>query len=520
MKLKGLFITAAPWRGVLEGWLLGAVLLIPLFPVLLDSTHFARSLYLVLLPLICAFVTALRVRFFSQRSWLTVIKECGMALLLALGITGIVLGLFAGSGQWDAIRYSYAGTTATRVFLLLSGFEYLGMRWLLWGGRQWNQLRRRHYVWGLTHVILSVVGGLGLIVLIGFTLYLTQLFHNDIWAIPAESFFAQTVFWISLILTLAFLLLVLGVIIFLPGTLFFSFLAARRVTARLESLAMGTQALRAGNLSTRLDVKGEDEVAQLQANFNAMAADLEASVLDLQVEKAKVEQLLQARRDLVAGISHELRNPTAIILGYSDSLRRNWQERSPEEVSRDLDTIQYEASRLKSLLNDLLTTSQAEAGHLRVELQSVEVVALARRVVETFRELAWSSKKVQVMFSGSVEEIQAWADPLRLEQVLVNLVQNAVRHTSPGGVVAVEIQPGKVWVSIEVEDTGEGISPEALPYIWEKYYQAGTQPATYQRAGLGLSLVKELTEAMGGTVSVESQPGEGSVFRLRLPVPE
>ena len=99
--------------------------------------------------------------------------------------------------------------------------------------------------------------------------------------------------------------------------------------------------------------------------------------------------LLDARREMVAGVSHELRNPVATILGYSDSLRRTWQGRDPQEVTRDLETIQYEAARLQTILNDLLAASQAETGRLSLSLQAVDVSALAQRVVDTFAGLAW-----------------------------------------------------------------------------------------------------------------------------------
>jgi signal transduction histidine kinase len=241
-------------------------------------------------------------------------------------------------------------------------------------------------------------------------------------------------------------------------------------------------------------------------------------MLALEDEKDKVWQLLEARRELVDGISHELRNPAAIIQGYSSALAQAWQDRPVEEVQHDLATIQYETARLQIILDDLLTASQAELGRLHVALRPVEVTALVRRVVETLAGLAWMSKRVQVTLTVPPQTIFALADPLRLEQALVNLVQNALRHTSPGGLVMLEVCPVLEQVCIEVEDTGEGILPEDLPHIWEKYYQSGSpQRRSGYGMGLGLSLVKELTEAMGGSVAVESWPGQGSLFQIHLP---
>jgi signal transduction histidine kinase len=517
---QSIFWQASPQRGLIEGWLVCCALLIPVFPVILDTTPFARSLYLLLLPVVCVVVSGFRVRFFSGRPGWVVLKECGLALILGLGIWAIVFGLMACLSQMDSIRYSYAGTGGTIFFLLMAGPEFLGVRLLTWSWQQWNRLRRRRYVWALTHAILRVAGGMGLLVLVAAMLYFVKLMNNDIWGIPPESAFAQAVFWLTILLLFTFLLFTGGMILFLPPTALFSFLTARTMTARLEKLAAVTQALREGNLAARVAVIGEDEIAQLQNDFNAMAVDLEKSVLALQAEKDKVWALMEARRELVAGISHELRNPVAIIQGYSDSLRGGWQEHSPREIEQDLETIQYETTRLQTILNDLLTASQMEAGRLNMALQVVDVTALTQRLVATFSTLAWGSKRVQVTLLGPSAGVFVLADPLRLEQVLVNLVQNAVRHSSAGGLVAVEVHPGEERIIIEVEDTGEGISPEDLSHIWEKYYQAGSaqhRPPSQYGIGLGLSLVKELTEGMGGSVSVESCPGQGSVFQIDLP---
>ncbi len=496
-------------------------LLVPILPALLDAPPLPRSLYLVQVPLACAVFTSLRLRFFSGHPIRAIVKECCVALLLSLGILGCVMGVFAGVGSLDLIRHSYAGTWGTLFFIGMAGPEYLGMRVGLWAWRRWDRLRRRRYVWALTHAILIVAGGIGLLLLTGAILQTAGNWGNDIWGIPPESFFSRAVFWLSLFILLAFILFASGILLLLPPATLFSYLVARKMTARLENLAKATLALRKGELTTRVEVQGEDEIAQLQADFNAMAADLGETMLALQAEKDKVWKLLEARRELVAGISHELRNPVATIQGYSDSLRRDWQDHSTEEVRHDLETIQYEASRMHAILNDLLAASQVESGHLSISLQAVDANLLAQRLVETFAGLAWGSKRVQVTLSAPSQQVFVLADPLRLEQALVNLVQNAIRHTSPGGLVALDIHPDAEQVCVEVEDTGEGISPDDLPHIWQKYYQAASsQQHTQYGTGLGLSLVKELTEAMGGTVSVESWPGQGSLFQIRLPACE
>jgi signal transduction histidine kinase len=505
---------APPLRALLEAWLVAAALLLPLPAVVLPAPPLPRSLYLILLPLMCALIAGLRLRFFKGSTGWAVLKEIGFAVLLALGVTGLVFGVVAALGELEAVHYSSASTTGTLFFLLFSAAEFLGVRLLSWAWLRWAELRRRRFVWALTHGFLSVVWLFALLALTAFLVYAAALLGADIWGIPPDSLFARTVFWISAVVLVTPFVFLAILAVFLPPTALVSFLTARRMTARLERLAAGARALRQGDLATRVTVDGEDELAQLQADFNAMAADLERTVRELQTEKDKVWQLLEDRRELTAGISHELRNPAAIIQGYTDALRRGWQAHSPAEIQHDLETIQYETARLQTILDDLLTASQAEAGKLKLELQPVDVSAAAARLVETFQPLAWGSKRVQVSLSAPAQPVTALADPLRLEQALVNLVQNALRHTSPGGLVALEITRQGNRACIAVEDTGEGIAVEDLAHIWEKYYRGGSPR---HGAGLGLSLVKELIEGMGGSVSVESHPGEGTLFSISLP---
>jgi signal transduction histidine kinase len=132
--------------------------------------------------------------------------------------------------------------------------------------------------------------------------------------------------------------------------------------------------------------------------------------------------------------------------------------------------------------------------------------------------LAWRSDRVEVVAELPSDLPRALADPERLKQVLINLLRNGVRHTPPGGIVALLVAAEAEHVRIGVRDTGTGIAPEDLPHVWERFYRgAEARVKDHRGAGLGLALVKELTEAMGGTVEVESEIGQGSCFTLRLP---
>jgi signal transduction histidine kinase len=268
------------------------------------------------------------------------------------------------------------------------------------------------------------------------------------------------------------------------------------------------QALRAGNLAARVAVSGSDEVAQLQASFNSMAAELEA-------ERDRVVGLVAARRQLVAGVSHELRTPIATVRGYLEAaLQRDGVV--PSELRTDLETMEREVGRLQHLIDDLFTLSRAEVGRLAVRSEPTQVGMVVRHVVDTQAPLAWHQRRVQVLDQLGDDLPAARADAERLEQMVSNLVNNAIRHTPPGGLVAVVVAPETDKVRIEVRDTGEGIPLEELPRVFERFYRGNGSDGGVG-AGLGLALVKELAEAMGGTVEASSTPGEGSCFTVRLP---
>jgi signal transduction histidine kinase len=180
--------------------------------------------------------------------------------------------------------------------------------------------------------------------------------------------------------------------------------------------------------------------------------------------------------------------------------------------------MEREVGRLQMLIEDLFTLSRAEVGELVLSCEPMDVGAIIRRMVDTVAPLAWRAGRVEVVVQVPPDLPLALADGRRLEQVLSNLLHNGVRHTPPGGIVAVMAAAEQDAVRIEVRDTGEGIPPEDLPHVWERFYRGERARAEDSRgAGLGLALVKELTEAMGGMVEVESVVGEGSCFAVKLP---
>ena len=313
----------------------------------------------------------------------------------------------------------------------------------------------------------------------------------------------------------------LTLVLLLPPSALVSYFVARRTTRRLETLAEATTSLREGHCDRRVEVSGEDEVAQLQADFNAMAGDLETTLRDLEVQRDTVSQLLQARRELVASVSHELRTPIATMRATLESARSvQAGETLPSALQQDLEIVEGEVLRLQRLVDDLFTLSQLELDGLALDCQPTDITPVVRHMVDALAPLAWTSGRVELVSKVPDQPLHANVDARRLEQVLANLLQNGIRHTPPGGIVAVNAREEPESVAIQVHDTGEGIAPEDLPQIWERFYRSESSRARDRGgAGLGLALVKEMTEAMGGSVSVESEVGQGSRFTVQLPKP-
>jgi signal transduction histidine kinase len=180
--------------------------------------------------------------------------------------------------------------------------------------------------------------------------------------------------------------------------------------------------------------------------------------------------------------------------------------------------MEREIVRLQGLIDDLFTVSRAEAGGLSLNMTTVDVGSVVRRRVEALSPLARQREHVEVVADVPVDLPPARADAERLDQVLINLLRNALRHTPPGGIVAVVTSTDEAHIRIEVCDTGAGIPQAELPHVWERFYRGDdARELDTQGAGLGLALVKDLVEAMGGQVAAESHTGEGSCFSVWLP---
>jgi signal transduction histidine kinase len=286
--------------------------------------------------------------------------------------------------------------------------------------------------------------------------------------------------------------------------------AIRRLTDAAEVMS-------GGDLSHAVDVGTRgDELATLARAFEQMRVELDRSRAALVQRLDEREELIRLKEVFLAGISHELRTPLNAIIGYTDML-------SDEVVGADareyLTTVRAQSEHLLRLLSDLLTLSGLNTGTLGLEISPVRVPTILARLKPLADELR-AAKDVVVHFDCPSVLPTMETDPLRLEQVLANLLSNALKFTERGQVVLrVLDRSAEGRIAFEVTDTGIGIASHELTHIFDEFRQVdGSLTRVYGGVGLGLSLVKKLVALLHGTVTVESQPRVGSTFSVELPL--
>jgi signal transduction histidine kinase len=270
---------------------------------------------------------------------------------------------------------------------------------------------------------------------------------------------------------------------------------SRNVTRILRETERAAHRMSQGDFNYRIEVTSDDEVGQLTRTINQMAQEL--------------QQLSQVRAQFLSKVSHELRTPLTIIKGFCVTLLR---ESPPPEQQRSLQVIDQQTDYLTRLVTDLLELSRSQAGSLQLQVQSVDLVDLAQEVVESLKPQA-GEQGVDLSMEKGTESAVAEIDVERIRQVMYNLLENALKHTDPGGKVKLSIEADDAKVTFQVRDNGRGIPSDKLPYVFDSFFQVKPQTPG---VGLGLAVVKELVEAHGGTVSVESEVGEGSTFAVSL----
>lgn len=278
------------------------------------------------------------------------------------------------------------------------------------------------------------------------------------------------------------------------GTLVFS-----RLVRPLRALQQASRRIAMGDLNARVPAREAGELGEVAQAFNRMAEAL--------------AQAAQQRRQMLADIAHELRTPLGILQGHLEALMDGVLPLELEQIAQIHDEVRY----LARLVEDLRLLTLAEAGQLRLNREPVDLKRLIEEAVDGIAlQAAEKGIHLEVQLPEALPPVLA--DPIRLRQVLMNLLTNAVRYTPPGGRVTVEARDLGRAVQVSVRDTGVGIAREDLPHVFDRFYRAEKSRARSDGgSGLGLAIVKHLVEAHGGRVGVESAPGKGAHFFFTLP---
>ena len=278
-----------------------------------------------------------------------------------------------------------------------------------------------------------------------------------------------------------------------------SYWLSRRIAEPLLRMETITRQFAAGNFASRVPPLDIPEFDNLGRSFNRMADDL-----------ADVES---RRRELVGDLTHELRTPLTIVKGYLEGLADGTIAPSEETYGR----LVRETERLQRLVNDLQELSKLESGYLPIEAKFVAIASLTKQVCDRFSDQLITSDDLVLTTDIQPDLPDVWGDPARIEQVLVNLLSNALRHTSRGKVtVRIYTEKDLVWVA--VSDTGIGISREDLPHVFERFWRADrSRDRTSGGSGIGLAVSRRLVELQGGQINAQSVFGEGSTFSFSLP---
>jgi signal transduction histidine kinase len=308
------------------------------------------------------------------------------------------------------------------------------------------------------------------------------------------------------------LLLAIVLLVFAGGiAMILGYFLSSTVTMRINLLKDAAQKLAQGDLQTRVPVSGRDEVSALAATFNQMAQQLQAA-------DEKQRELETLRNDLITWVGHDLQTPLASMRAILEALSDGVVE-DPEMVRRYLLTAQRDVMSLSALIDDLFQMSQLDAGGFPLDRAAASLSDLVSDTLESFSQLAMQHEiKLEGQVDPNVDSV--FIDTQAIGRVFNNLISNALRHTPRGGEIKVEARRTGSAVEVTVSDTGEGIRPQDIPHIFERFYRGDASRSRNRGtggAGLGLAIARGIVHAHGGDIQVESKLGRGTRFTFRIP---
>ncbi|OLN22450.1 hypothetical protein BTO30_09045 [Domibacillus antri] len=283
----------------------------------------------------------------------------------------------------------------------------------------------------------------------------------------------------------------------------FTFFVSRKLSSPLLQMEKATREIAKGNLKTNLEMAAKDEVGSLAAAITDLGREL--------------EEYRTNRREFFANISHELRTPISYIKGYSKVLRDGLVQ-NEEEKNQYLRIIEEESARLTALINDLFELAKMEEGKLELHFEWLDVEDILNSAVKKV-SLKASEKKIDVLLRPSADDPLLYTDGVRLEQILMNLIENAIRYSEPESTVEMYTKVEKHYIHLFIQDFGMGIPDEDAPYIFDRFYRVEkSRSRASGGTGLGLAIVKNLVELLGGDIELKSTSDKGTIFKLSFPI--
>ncbi|MCD7840570.1 MAG: HAMP domain-containing histidine kinase [Erysipelotrichaceae bacterium] len=301
---------------------------------------------------------------------------------------------------------------------------------------------------------------------------------------------SETVFIASGIIAI-FCILIAGSIIFL--------VIADIIVKPISRLTKATNELSKGNYHVRGNYTGNDEIARLNRSFNQMAQQL-----------AKQEE---TRQQFISDVSHEFQTPLTAISGFATILKN--EKISDEQRQKYADIILFHSRRLSTLSKNMLQLTLLDGEDVQLDIAEYSLIEQLERVIDTQLHFA-DSKNIEIEFDKPKNDVRIEADEARLEQVWINLINNAIKYTNDNGIVTINVKKTVLGVEVSVQDTGIGMSKEAISHIFERFYRSD-KSRKIEGNGLGLSIVKRIIDLHQGTIDVVSREDVGSEFTVKLP---
>ena len=289
---------------------------------------------------------------------------------------------------------------------------------------------------------------------------------------------------------------------------FFTFLVDRWVTSPIRRIAKVAEKIKTGDWSTRSQVKGADEIADLSRSINDMADTLGTDI-------AKILKMSEVRSEFLINVTHELKTPIASISGYIETLLSGALE--DEKVNRSfLKRSLKNTRRLEALVTDLVDISRIETGELTMNISQINILPIIEELVRD-ANLRNDNENIEIKINNTIsDQVFVEADPDRIHQVFNNLISNAIRYTDKGHIV-MNIESKGDRVHFSVRDTGVGINKDSIQRIFERFYRTQNARSRIKSGtGLGLSIVKHIIEAHGANIEVESEIDKGTTFSFEL----